>query len=137
MANDKITRIKKTVDEYKDNYKKTRRQSIIEATHGHQQLKGFEYLIHHIEVHDNGKEVVHHCYLYDHIANLFEQGHMVIKDGKATLDGKVVKDGTYHVIIGLEPTQEVCYSNAEAVENKIRPMKLRSGMTRKQKSKEW
>jgi len=131
--NDKITQIKNIVHDFK----KTHRRSIIEATHGHQQLKDFEYLIHHIAVSDKGKEEVHHCFLYDHIANLFEQGHLVIKDGKVTLDGKVVKEGTFHVIIGLEPTQEVCYSNAEAKEFKIKIMKLRSGMTRKQKAKVW
>lgn len=133
MTNEKQRRIQQTVRDYK----KMRRRGLLEATHGGVQLKDFEYLIHHIEVNDKGKEEVHHCYLYDHIANLFEQGHMVIKDGKTTLNGKVVKEGTFHVIIGLEPMQEVCYSNAEAKENNIKIMKLRSGMTRKQKSKEW
>jgi len=132
MTNDKITRIKRIVNDFK----KTRKRELIEATHGHAQLKDFEYLLHHIAV-DGNEEIVHHCFVYDHIANLFEQGHMVIKDGKASLDGKPVKEGTFHVIVGLEPTQEVCYSNREAEEFKIRAMKLRSGMTRKQKAKEW
>jgi len=132
MINDKIRRIQETISQVK----KSIRRGIIEATHGHQQLKDFEYLLHHIAV-DGNEEIVHHCFVYDHIANLFEQGHMVIKDGKVSLDGKTIKEGTFHVIIGLEPTQEVCYSNREAYEFKIRAMKLRSGMTRKQKAKEW
>lgn len=132
MINDKVRRIQETVK----NFKKAVRRGIIEATHGGAQLKDFEYLIHHIETKD-GKEEVHHCYLYDHIANLFEQGHIVIKDGKVSLDGKLIKEGTFHVIVGLEPTQEVCYSNAEAIKAKIRPKGLTSGMTRKQKAKEW
>ena len=132
MANDKQIRIKQIVTDYK----KTWKRDLIKASHGHAQLKDFEYLIHHIAS-DDGKEIVHHCFMYDHIANLFEQGHLVIKDGKATLDGKVVKEGTYHVIIGLEPTQEVSYSNAMAAKAGIRAMKLRSGMTAKQKAKEW
>jgi len=132
MTNDKIRRIQETVK----NFKKAVRRGIIEATHGGVQLKDFEYLIHHIAT-KAGKEEVHHCYLYDHLANLFEQGHMVIKDGKVQLNGKTIKEGTFHVIIGLEPTQEVCYSDIEATEAKIRPKRLTSGMTRKQKSKEW
>lgn len=132
MMNSKTARIKEIVHDYK----KMHRRSIIEATHGHQQLKDFEYLLHHIAV-DGNEEIVHHCFVYDHIANLFEQGHLVIKDGKVTLDGKAVKEGTYHVIIGLEPTQEVSYSNAMAAKAGIKIMKLRSGMTAKQKVKVW
>ena len=131
--NDKIRRIQETVK----NFKKAVRRGIIEATHGGAQLRDFEYLMHHIEIKDKGREEVHHCYLYDHIANLYEQGHMTIKDGKVSLDGKPVKEGTFHVITGLEPTQEVCYSDAEATLAGIRPKKLASGMTRKQKAKEW
>lgn len=133
MTNDKITRIQETISQVK----KAIRRGIIEATHGGAQLKDFEYLIHHIEVNDKGREEVHHCYLYDHIANLFEQGHITIKDGKVSLDGKTIKEGTFHVIVGLEPTQEVCYSNTEATLAGIRPKKLKLGMTRKQKAKEW
>ena len=132
MTNDKIRRIQETVK----NFKKAVRRGIIEATHGGAQLKDFEYLMHHIETKD-GKEEVHHCYLYDHIANLFEQGHMTIKDGKVSLDGKTIKEGTFHVIIGLEPTQEVCYSDTEATLAGIRPKRLAPGMTRKRKAKEW
>jgi len=112
------------------------KRKIIEASHGGEQIKDFEYLIHHIET-KGGKEEVHHCYLYDHIANLFKQGHLTIKNGKALLDGKAVKDGTYHVIVGLEETQEVAYSNKEAKEAKIKPKRMRAGMTLKQKAKEW
>jgi len=132
MTNDKITRIKETISQVK----KSIRRGIIEATHGGVQLKDFEYLIHHIET-KAGREEVHHCYLYDHIANLFEQGHMVIKEGKTQLNGKTIKEGTFHVIIGLEPTQEVCYSDTEATLAGIRPKRLAPGMTRKRKAKEW
>jgi len=133
MANEKIIRIKTIVKDFK----KTKKRSLIEATHGHQQLKDFEYLIHHIAVNDQGKEEVHHCYLYDHIANLFEQGHLIVKDNKITLNGKIIKDGTYHILVGLEPTQEVSYSDASAEKAGIRPKRLVSGMTAKQKAKEW
>lgn len=112
------------------------KKEVIEKTHGGEQIKDFEYLIHHIETKD-GVEEVHHCCLYDHIANLFDQGHLTIKNGKALLDGKAVKDGTYHVIVGLEEKQEVAYSNKEAIAAKIKPKKLRAGMTLKQKAKEW
>lgn len=114
---------------------RTRLFSALEKVSG-EPLKDFEYLIHHIETKD-GKEEIHHCYLYDHIANLFQQGHLVIKGGKALLDGKAVKDGTFHVIIGLEKTQKVVWTDAEAKEAKIKPKKMRAGMTLKQKAKEW
>ena len=108
----------------------------LEAAMGREQLKDFEYLIHHIETKD-GIEEVHHCFLYDHIANLFQQGHMVLKDGKVTLDGKAVKDGTYHVITGLEETQEVAYSEKEAKDAGIKPKSMRSGLSLKKKAKVW
>ena len=99
-------------------------------------LEDFEYLIHHIETKD-GIEEIHHCYLYDHIANLFKQAHLVIKNGKVTLDGKTVKDGTFHVIVGFEPTQEIVWSDEEAKEAKIKPKAMKAGMTLKEKAKEW
>lgn len=115
---------------------RAKRFARLEAVLGGKQLKDFEYLIHHIET-KGGKEEVHHCFLYDHIANLFVQGHLEVKAGKAFLNGKAVKDDTFHVIIGLEKTQEVAYSNKEAEEAKIKPKGLRSGMTLKQKAKIW
>lgn len=115
---------------------RAKRFTLLEAVLGGKQLKDFEYLIHHIETKD-GKEEVHHCFLYDHIANLYQQGHLEVKGGKAFLDGKAVKDDTFHVIIGLEKTQEVAWGNAEAKEAKIKPKGLRSGMTLKQKAKVW
>jgi len=99
-------------------------------------LKDFEYLIHHIEIKD-GKEETHHCYLYDHIANLFIQGHLTIRNGKVLLDGKVIKDGDFHVIIGLEKTQEVAWSEVEAKEAKIKPKAMKMGMSLKKKAKVW
>lgn len=107
----------------------------LEAAHG-EPLKDFEYLIHHIETKD-GKEEIHHCFLYDHIANLFQQAHLVIKKGKAYINGNAVQDGTFHVIIGLEKGQEVAWTDKEATGAKIKPKKLRAGMSLKQKAKEW
>ena len=100
-------------------------------------LEDWEYLIHHIEYDDKGNEEVHHCFLYDHIANLFEIGHLLVKDGKCFLDGKQIKDGLFHAVIGLEPKQEVVYSDEEAKTAKIVPKRMISGMTLKQKAKEW
>ncbi|GAG28225.1 unnamed protein product [marine sediment metagenome] len=97
----------------------------------------YEYLLHHIAVDDSGKEEVHHCYVYDHLGNLFTQAHLLIKDGKGFLDGKEIKEGLFHIISGLEVFQEVAWSNEEAEENNIRPKEMKAGMTLKQKSKEW
>lgn len=100
------------------------------------QLKDFEYLIHHV-VTEDGKEEVHHCRLYDHLGNLFTQGHLVIEDGVAKLDGHKVTSGTFHVLTGLEPTQEICWSDGEALEKGITPKKMVDGMTSKKKAKVW
>ncbi len=100
-------------------------------------LEDFEYLLHHVEIDEDGKEKIHHCYVYDHIANLFEQDHLLIKNGKAYLNNKQIKDGLFHIIKGLESTQETDWSDDEAKENKIRPKAMRSGMTFKEKAKEW
>lgn len=100
-------------------------------------LEDFAYLLHHIEITSAGKEEIHHCFVYDHIGNLFEQEHLLIKNGVAYVNGKKVKDGLLHIIKGLEPTQEVVWSDAEAKENKIRPKKIYAGMTLKKKAKEW
>lgn len=100
-------------------------------------IKEFEYLLHHIITDDDGKEEIHHCLVYDHVGNMFEQGHLVVENGKATLDGKKVKDGTFHVIKGLESSQEVAWSDEEAKQHKITIKKMKSGMTHKDKSKEW
>jgi len=108
---------------------------VMEALEG-KPLEDFEYMIHHIETKD-GVEEIHHCYLYDHIANLFEQAHLVVKDGKVTLNGKAVKDGTFHVIVGFEKTQEVAWSDAEAKEAKIQPKAMKAGMSLKKKAKVW
>ena len=103
----------------------------------HMTLEDFEYLLHHIEIDDKGKEEIHHCYLYDHIANMFEQTHLWIKNGKVYLDGKLIKDGIFHVIKGLESTQEIAWSNKEAEENGIKPKTMKAGMSLKEKVKEW
>lgn len=100
-------------------------------------IKTYEYLIHHIEIDDSGKETIHHCMLYDHIANMFTQGHLVVSDGTVTLDGKAISEGTFHVITGLDESQDVCWSDDEAMENGITPKRMIEGMTAKQKAKEW
>lgn len=100
-------------------------------------IEDYEYLLHHIEINDNGEEKIHHCLIYDHIANMFEQAHLFIKDGKVYLDGKEIKEGVFHVIKGLERTQEVVWSDEEAEENEIKPKEMKSGMTLKEKAKEW
>lgn len=100
-------------------------------------LNDFEYLIHHIVTNEKGEEEIHHCFLFDHIANLFEQEHLVVKNGKTFFKGKQVKDGVFHVISGLEPTQDVCWSDEEAEDHDITPKQLKMGMTYKDKAKIW
>lgn len=100
-------------------------------------FEDFEYLIHHIAIDDKGNEEIHHCFLYDHIGNLFQQGHLTVKKDKVLLDGKKVKQGNFHVIIGLEPTQEVAWSEHMAEDNNIKPKMMKSGMSLKDKSKVW
>lgn len=100
-------------------------------------LEGYEYLLHHIHLDDKGTETVHHCFVYDHIGNLFEQGHIVIKDSKVFIEGKEIKNGAFHVIVGLEPTQEVAWSDEMAEENNIQLKMMKSGMTLEDKSKVW
>lgn len=100
-------------------------------------IKDFEYLLHHIESGGDGKEEIHHCYLYDHNANLFEQAHLLIKKGKVYLDGKEIKEGVFHIIKGLETKQEVAWSDEEAKKGGIKSKKIVAGMTIKEKGKEW
>jgi hypothetical protein len=100
-------------------------------------LEDYEYLLHHIEIDDKGKENIHHCLVYDHIANMFEQDHLLIKNGKVYLGDKEIKEGIFHVIKGLEPTQEIVWADEEAEENGIKPKKMKAGMSLLEKSKEW
>ena len=100
-------------------------------------LEDYEDLLHHIHIGDDGKEEIHHCLILDHIANMFEQTHLWIKDGKVYLNGEEIKEGVFHVVKGLEPKQEVVWSDKEAEENKIKPKKMKIGMTLKDKAKEW
>lgn len=108
-----------------------------EALNKEKQLEDFEYLLHHVVTDENGKEVIHHCYMLDHMANLFEQQHLVVKDGKVTVGRKKIEDGVFHIIKGLEPTQEITWSDEEAKKNKIKPKKMEKGMTYKEKAKVW
>lgn len=102
-------------------------------------LKGYEYLLHHLHPESGkaGLEELHHCNLFDHICNLYTQEHLVVKDGKAYIAGKAAKDGTYHIISGLEPTQDVNWSDEEATEKGIKPKTLSPGMKNKDKAKVW
>lgn len=127
-----ITKIAVTAEPKK---KKTLGTKLIEKEE--HALEDYLYLLHHIAVDDKGEEEIHHCFLYDHIANLFTQGHVVIKNGKAFLDGKKAKDGVYHVITGLEETQEIAWSEKEAIEAGIKTKGMKAGMTLKDKVKVW
>ena len=102
-------------------------------------LKDYEYLLHHVHAGDDkkGKEELHHCNLYDHLCNLFTQEHLVVKKGKAFIAGKAAKDGTYHIVSGLEPTQDINWSDEEAAKNKIKAKIISPGMKNKEKSKIW
>lgn len=100
-------------------------------------LEDYENLLHHIHIDDKGKEEIHHCLIFDHIANMFRLTHLWLEDGKVFLDGKEIKEGVFHVIGGLEPSQEVLWSDKEAKENKIKPKAMKQGMSLKEKSKEW
>lgn len=101
------------------------------------QLEEYAYLLHHIEIDEDGEEVIHHCLVYDHLANMFQQDHVIVTDGKVYFKGKRIKDGIYHAISGLEPTQDICWSDKEAEENKITPKNMVAGMKYKQKAKVW
>lgn len=102
------------------------------------QIEEFEYLLHHIAI-DKKTEVeeAHHCLLFDHKANLFQQNHLGVKNGKAFINGKPAKDGHYHIIEGLEPTQEIVWSDEIATKLGIELKRPRPGMTFKEKAKEW
>ena len=102
-------------------------------------IKDYEYLLHHLHSGGNkvGDEEIHHCLVYDHKCNLFTQGHLVVKGGKAYIDGKAAKDDTYHIIAGLEPTQDINWSDEEAVKSGIKPKALVHGMKNKEKAKAW
>ena len=102
-----------------------------------QPIDNYEYLLHHIETLENGKEVIHHCLVYDHIANMFIQNHLWIKNGKVYLEGKEKKEGYFHVIGGLEPTQVVAWSDEEAEREGVIPKQMHAGMTLKNKAKVW
>ena len=45
---------------------------------------------------------------------MFVLGHLTIKDGTIRLNGKKITEGEFHILIGLEPTQEVCWTEQEA-----------------------
>lgn len=110
---------------------------ILKAENEEDSIEDYEYLFHHVVIDSKGKEEIHHCLVYDHVANMFELDHLIIKAGKVYLNGKNIKEGTFHILKGLESSQEVVWSDKEAFENKIKPKKMKSGMTLKEKAKEW
>ena len=99
-------------------------------------IKDYEYLIHHIN-NDEGKDLIYHCMLYDHIGNMFEIDHMEIKNGQAKTGNRKIADGSYHVVTRLEPTQEVAWSDEEAQKGGITPKRMSPGMSLQKKAKEW
>ena len=111
--------------------------SISEADERRQPIEDWEYLIHHIETNENGKEIIHHCLLYDHIANMFEQSHLVVKNGIPFLNGNRLKDGVYHLLVGLEQTQDVMWSDEDAQAQGIKPKQMSAGMSAKEKARKW
>ena len=67
-------------------------------------FEDWEYLIHHIHKDpETGEEEIHHCFLVDHLGNLFEIGH--VKDEKGDFK---------HYLIGLKEDQDVYWSDEEA-----------------------
>lgn len=100
-------------------------------------LEDFMYLLHHVHPKVDGGEELHHCMVCDHKGNMFELTHLLIKDGKVYLNGKTIKEGQFHIISGLEPTQEVAWSDTDAEAMKVKPKKMVAGMTLKQKAGEW
>ena len=69
-------------------------------------IEDWMYLIHHVEADkDTGKEVLHHCFLLDHLGNKYETNHIVGKDGKY-----------YHAVVGLSPDNDKVYWSDEEAE---------------------
>ncbi len=102
------------------------------------QIEDFEYLLHHISIdEETGSEEIHHCFLFDHMANLFEQGHLEIRDGKTFVNGRRVKEGRFHILKGLESKQEISWSDEQAKSAGIKLKRLKAGMTLKEKAKRW
>lgn len=68
-------------------------------------LEDWEYLIHHIHVDgDTGEEIIHHCFMVDHLGNLYEINHIKGDDGKI-----------HHCLTGLKDDQDIYWSNEEAI----------------------
>jgi len=101
-------------------------------------LKDYSYLLHHVEIDDQGDEELHHCFVYDHLGNMFIQSHIKVIDGKCYDEsGKPIQNGIFHIITGLEPKQDVCWSNEDAKDKGITPKSMVAGMSYKDKSKKW
>ena len=67
-------------------------------------FEDWEYLIHHIHKDKKtGKEEVHHCFMVDHLGNLYEIAHAKGADGEFK-----------HCLIGLIEDQDVYWSDEEA-----------------------
>ncbi len=69
-------------------------------------IEDWMYLIHHVESdEDTGKEMLHHCFLLDHLGNKYETKHIAGKDGKY-----------YHAIVGLSSENDKVYWSDEEAE---------------------
>jgi len=68
------------------------------------ELEDWLYLIHHLHTDsENGKEIIHHCFLVDHLGNLYQIEHITDEDGNQQ-----------HCLVGLAENQEVYWSDEEA-----------------------
>ncbi|GAH39230.1 unnamed protein product, partial [marine sediment metagenome] len=88
-------------------------------------LEDYEYLLHHAHLEGESEERLDHCLLFDHLGNAFELEHLE-KDGEI-----------YHIIKGLEPSQNVSWSDEQAREEGISPKKMKKGMSFPEKADEW
>lgn len=88
-------------------------------------LEDYEYLLHHIHIGEGEEERIDHCLLFDHLGNAFELEHLK------------QEEETYHVVKGLESSQDVAWSDEQAREEEIEPKKMKKGMSFPEKADEW
>ena len=93
-------------------------------------LEDWLYLVHHVHSdEETGKETLHHCFMLDHLGNLYGVEHIKGKVGKI-----------YHCLVGLKEDQDVYWSELEAIAdgNKVpcadRQLVLKSAEMEKEES---